>query len=133
MDELSSAVSRVNIAPWEDPFALSLGQAAPIAEEGKYTWNATFPGFVNGASLICLEPAGTSTAGPAKASDPGSSGLEERHGDDDSFVEVDDGKDDKMRRIAKALEAGDVVEEAHVSCDHAVSKYDELIDRTSFG
>lgn len=34
VDELSSAVSRVNVAPWEDPFALSLGQAAPIAEEG---------------------------------------------------------------------------------------------------
>lgn len=34
VDELSSAVSRVNIAPWEDPFALALGQAAPIEEEG---------------------------------------------------------------------------------------------------
>jgi hypothetical protein len=35
VDELSSAVSRVNVAPWEDPFALALGQAAPIEEEGK--------------------------------------------------------------------------------------------------
>jgi hypothetical protein len=35
MDELSSAVSRVNMAPWEDPFALALGDAAPIAEEGE--------------------------------------------------------------------------------------------------
>lgn len=34
VDELSSAVSRVNVAPWEDPFALALGQAAPIEEEG---------------------------------------------------------------------------------------------------
>lgn len=34
-DELSSAVSRINNAPWEDPFALALGDAAPIAEEGK--------------------------------------------------------------------------------------------------
>ncbi len=34
-DELSSAVSRINVAPWEDPFALALGQAASIAEEGK--------------------------------------------------------------------------------------------------
>jgi len=35
VDELSSAVSRVNVAPWEDPFALALGQAAPIEEEGE--------------------------------------------------------------------------------------------------
>lgn len=35
VDELSSAVSRVNVAPWEDPFALALGQAAPIEEEGQ--------------------------------------------------------------------------------------------------
>lgn len=35
--------------------------------------------------------------------------------DDDSFVEVEGNKDDKMRRIAKTLQAGDVVEQAHVS------------------
>lgn len=35
VDELSSAVSRINVAPWEDPFALALGQAASIAEEGE--------------------------------------------------------------------------------------------------
>ncbi|EIW67561.1 hypothetical protein TREMEDRAFT_33244 [Tremella mesenterica DSM 1558] len=35
VDELSSAVSRINVAPWEDPFALALGQAAVIAEEGE--------------------------------------------------------------------------------------------------
>ena len=34
IDELSSAVSRVSMAPWEDPFALALGQAAVITEEG---------------------------------------------------------------------------------------------------
>ena len=34
VDELSSAVSRINVAPWEDPFALALGEAAVIAEEG---------------------------------------------------------------------------------------------------
>lgn len=34
--------------------------------------------------------------------------------DDDSFVEVEEAKDDKMRRIAKTLQAGDVVEQAHV-------------------
>jgi hypothetical protein len=34
VDELSSAVSRINLAPWEDPFALALGDAASIAEEG---------------------------------------------------------------------------------------------------
>jgi hypothetical protein len=33
-DELSSAVSKINLAPWEDPFALALGDAASIAEEG---------------------------------------------------------------------------------------------------
>lgn len=32
-DELSSAVSRININPWEDPFSLALGEAS-IAEEG---------------------------------------------------------------------------------------------------
>lgn len=54
--------------------------------------------------------------GAPKPAEPGETGLEERQGDDDSFVEIEEGKDDKMRRIAKALEAGDVVEEAHVSC-----------------
>lgn len=39
VDELSSAVSRLNTAPWEDPFALALGEAAPIPEEGMFgTW-----------------------------------------------------------------------------------------------
>lgn len=33
-DELSSAVSRMNVAPWEDPFSLALGEAS-IAEEGE--------------------------------------------------------------------------------------------------
>ena len=33
--------------------------------------------------------------------------------DDESFVEVEENKDDKMRRIAKTLQSGDVVEEAH--------------------
>lgn len=51
---------------------------------------------------------------PTKASEPGDVADNER-GDDDSFVEVEENKDDKMRRIAKTLETGDVVEEAHVS------------------
>lgn len=34
VDELSSAVSRINMAPWEDPFALAPGEASSIAEEG---------------------------------------------------------------------------------------------------
>jgi hypothetical protein len=38
VDELSSAVSRMNAAPWEDPFALALGEAAPIEEEGAWAW-----------------------------------------------------------------------------------------------
>jgi hypothetical protein len=49
---------------------------------------------------------------PTKAPEP-TDGAEDR-ADGDSFVEVEDEKDDKMRRIAKTLEAGDVVEEAHV-------------------
>ena len=36
VDELSSAVSRLNAAPWEDPFALALGEAEPIEEEGRW-------------------------------------------------------------------------------------------------
>jgi hypothetical protein len=35
VDELSSAVSRINMAPWEDPFALAAGEASSIAEEGE--------------------------------------------------------------------------------------------------
>lgn len=50
---------------------------------------------------------------PTKASEPGDV-PDITGGDDDSFVEVEENKDDKMRRIAKTLEAGDVVEEAHV-------------------
>ena len=34
-DELSSAVSRINLNPWEDPFSLALGEAS-IAEEGMW-------------------------------------------------------------------------------------------------
>jgi hypothetical protein len=43
--------------------------------------------------------------------------VQDEHLDDESFVEVEDNKDDKMRRIAKTLQAGDVVEEAHVSME----------------
>ena len=49
---------------------------------------------------------------PTKASEP-ADGAEDR-ADGDSFVDLEEEKDDKMRRIAKTLEAGDVVEEAHV-------------------
>nr|XP_019013052.1 uncharacterized protein I206_02549 [Kwoniella pini CBS 10737]OCF51833.1 hypothetical protein I206_02549 [Kwoniella pini CBS 10737] len=59
VDELSSAVSKINVAPWEDPVA------------------------------------------------------SDDNGDIESYVEVEDDKNDKMRRIAKTLQAGDVVEEAH--------------------
>ncbi|ORY31849.1 hypothetical protein BCR39DRAFT_525741 [Naematelia encephala] len=90
VDELSSAVSRVNVAPWEDPFSLALGQAAAIEEE---------------------EPAPTLPSAPSVQA-PSSPGADSRI-DDESFVEVEENKDDKMRRIAKTLEAGDVVEVAH--------------------
>lgn len=104
VDELSSAVSRVNVAPWEDPFALALGQAAPIEEEGEFRgefkrWNLTIDAI--------------SAMAPTKPSEP--TDAPEDRADGDSFVEVEEEKDDKMRRIAKTLEAGDVVEEAHVS------------------
>jgi hypothetical protein len=52
-----------------------------------------------------------SAMAPTKASEPD---APEDRADGDSFVEVEEEKDDKMRRIAKTLEAGDVVEEAHV-------------------
>jgi hypothetical protein len=51
---------------------------------------------------------------PTKASEPADAAIEDRP-DEDSFVEAEEDKDDKMRRIARTLEAGDVVEEAHVS------------------
>lgn len=61
---------------------------------------------------IGAEPAPTLAQTPAAR--PGSPVQDERL-DDESFVEVEENKDDKMRRIAKTLQAGDVVEEAHVS------------------
>lgn len=85
-DELSSAVSRINMAPWEDPFALALGDTASIAEE---------------------EPA--PTLGPQQQKQE-PRGLGTDDGDEDSFVEVEENGDVKMRRIARTLQAGDVVE-----------------------
>ncbi|EIW67560.1 hypothetical protein TREMEDRAFT_69630 [Tremella mesenterica DSM 1558] len=90
VDELSSAVSRINVAPWEDPFALALGQAAVIAEED--------------AGGLNVPP----NDGPARAPSPKPDELLE-----DGYVEVEEDKNDKMRRIAKSLQSGDVVEEAH--------------------
>jgi len=104
VDELSSAVSRINVAPWEDPFALALGQAAPIAEEG----NPLFSGF----KLMRAAEAPPLVDPSASAILPTSPDTESRL-DGESFVEVEENKDDKMRRIAKTLQAGDVVEEAH--------------------
>lgn len=63
---------------------------------------------------MLMYPEAISSMAPTKASEPGDAPDNER-GDDDSFVEIEESKDDKMRRIAKTLEAGDVVEEAHVS------------------
>lgn len=51
--------------------------------------------------------------GPAASTTQVTSPGAENRLDDDSFVEVEENKDDKMRRIAKSLQAGDVVEEAH--------------------
>jgi hypothetical protein len=55
-----------------------------------------------------------SAMAPTKASEPADTTVDDR-ADVESFVEVEEDKDDKMRRIARTLEAGDVVEEAHVS------------------
>ncbi|BEI85638.1 hypothetical protein CcaverHIS002_0510390 [Cutaneotrichosporon cavernicola] len=86
-DELSSAVSRINAAPWEDPFSLAMGES--MAEE---------------------QPAGTPTK-PTAPADPSQAGDDES--DDDAYHEVEDESTNKMRLVAKALQAGDVVESAH--------------------
>lgn len=72
---------------------------------------------------VLIEAEAISSMAPTKASEPGDVPDNDR-GDDDSFVEVEESKDDKMRRIAKTLEAGDVVEEAHVR--HPAQANDEL-------
>ncbi|WWD18748.1 hypothetical protein CI109_103202 [Kwoniella shandongensis] len=113
VDELSSAVSRINAAPWEDPFALALGDAAPepIAEEEAQS-----------VSVAMTTPSNSAISGPGTlapgggGSGPGSEigAVSEDNVDTESYVEVDeDVGNDKMRRIAKTLQAGDVVEEAH--------------------
>jgi hypothetical protein len=61
-----------------------------------------------------------SAMAPTKASEPADTTVDDR-ADGESFVEVEEDKDDKMRRIARTLEAGDVVEEAHVSWSGYVS------------
>jgi hypothetical protein len=53
VDELSSAVSRVNVAPWEDPFALALGQAAPIEEEGEFLHSHSNGEDIDGRCNVC--------------------------------------------------------------------------------
>jgi hypothetical protein len=51
-------------------------------------------------------------APPSQPNQPTVAEADDR-ADDESYVEVEENKDDKMRRIAKTLQAGDVVEEAH--------------------
>lgn len=92
VDELSSAVSRVAAAPWEDPFALALGDSAPIEEEG-----------MERNSQLTTDHSGT----PAKPT------VEGEGSEDESFQDVEDDSSNKLRLVAKALEAGDTVEEAH--------------------
>jgi len=91
----------MNTAPWEDPFALALGQAAPIAEEGMI--------HSGSQSVLTAESPLASQVPPSQAA----STEQGDGGDDDSYVEIEENKDDKMRRIAKTLQAGDIVEEAH--------------------
>ena len=106
VDELSSAVSRMNVGPWEDPFALALGEAAPISEEGGWPWIHEDTELNDAESP--LAPSTTSSTTPQPTSPETDSRL-----DDESFVEVEENKDDKLRRIAKTIQAGDVVEETH--------------------
>ena len=67
--------------------------------------------------MVCtadtIEPAPT-LAGAEAETPPTATPASIEPADDDSFVEVEGNKDDKMRRIAKTLQAGDVVEQAHV-------------------
>ncbi|GMK59712.1 hypothetical protein CspeluHIS016_0803180 [Cutaneotrichosporon spelunceum] len=85
-DELSSAVSCVNAAPWEDPFSLAMGEATVD------------------------EPDDT----PSKQSTPADQAqVGEDESEDEAFHEVEDESTNKMRLVAKALQAGDVVESAH--------------------
>ncbi|WVQ84943.1 hypothetical protein IAT38_007106 [Cryptococcus sp. DSM 104549] len=102
VDELSSAVSRINAAPWEDPFALALGEAAPITEEE--------PAAALGVSNIGNPAVPAGGSGVARAEGDAAS---EDNGETESYLEVEDEGDDKMRKIAKTLQAGDVVEESH--------------------
>lgn len=104
VDELSSAVSRINSAPWEDPFALALGEASPVEEEMVSTPAAGHDGPG--------DPQILNNSGAIPASDALSENEEE-----ESFVEIEERGDDKMRKIAKSLKPGDMVEEAHVSVE----------------
>jgi len=60
----------------------------------------------------CRLTADSPLAPPAQPNQPAPADSDDR-ADDESYVEVEENKDDKMRRIAKTLQAGDVVEEAH--------------------
>ena len=63
-------------------------------------------------SLICVAEAPPQERPSATTPIRTSPDVDDRL-DNDSFVEVEENKDDKMRRIVKTLQAGDVVEEAH--------------------
>ena len=108
VDELSSAVSQVNLAAWEDPFALALGQAAVIAEAEDGLCSVSKSSQVDKFAAELPSLADQPSTAPGSTSPHAQSRI-----DDESFVEVEENNDDKMRRIARTLQAGDVVEEAH--------------------
>ncbi|WVQ73417.1 hypothetical protein IAR50_002989 [Cryptococcus sp. DSM 104548] len=114
VDELSSAVSRLNAAPWEDPFALALGDAAPLEEEPAQTIPTTPASSdkVGTAHHAVNDSISTQTSAQHPSAQHPSETASE-NGEADSFVDVEEGGDDKMRKIARTLQAGDVVEEAH--------------------
>lgn len=120
-DELSSAVSRINAAPWDDPFALALGEAAESAEEGTVM-----------SSRCPLMPAATAAVSQAPEL---ATVAEDAEADTQSISWAEEETSDKQRRIAKTLQSGDVVEEVSIkiytpmeeilttgSCEAAASK-----------
>lgn len=103
-DELCSAISRINDAPWDDPFALA--QDESLIDEGEFQ-----------SSLHTLTTeigTGSATGTPTKATF-GSTGKRDAmdSDEDEEAQEVEDDADDKTRLIAKSLQAGDVIESAH--------------------
>nr|ODN91829.1 hypothetical protein L203_01081 [Cryptococcus depauperatus CBS 7841] len=103
-DELSSAISQINTSPWEDPFALALGDTAPIPEEGFAILTAP-----DDENLNVIPSKSKASFAVLQTGEIAS----EENVDSDSLFEIDDGDNNRMKKIAKSLQPGDAVEEAH--------------------